>query len=279
MRGCELGDLRGCWRAAVLAVDDAAGIWGRVVPSIAEHCLAGDAASCHALASPIGHRHGAYRDAVALCKRGLGAACHATALAVTRGELLGDADALLDAGCKHGDTDACLDLWRESLTDARKLRAHDRARATAAVQCKAGFNQTCTLFDSSREVAPFETVEGFAALALERAQRGCARGLLPDCLTVAQLADGDLRDDALTVHCATRAIGCRALAELRGTDRLGGRDAMELGCQRGNDELCGKLVRGYRSKLWPEPVAGRGAAIAAWLCTDPRAPVCVAVTR
>jgi hypothetical protein len=99
---------------------------------------------------------------------------------------------------------------------------------------------------------------------------GCRAGLVGEC-SIFQRLDfrAEVRAEGLAKGCSLgQGNLCQALGMLAmlSTDPIGERDAREHGCQFGWDLSCMDLVRRYYQKDLPEPVPGRGADLADYLC-------------
>ncbi|MEJ7601442.1 MAG: hypothetical protein WKG01_26295 [Kofleriaceae bacterium] len=208
-----------------------------------------------------------------MCVAGLAAAC-AAALHPRRSNL--------QRACDLGDARACFDLWAADRHDRRcdaVLEArHARALERATAECTRGFPASCVLIwqlDPHAEVsiAP----RWLPQLRLEAAH-GCGLGLLAECELLAsfvsELAGGGanprLEAHAARQTCQLRGTRCEQLVTLHDTagrlpDRLALRDALEHACQHRDRTSCSRLSLLYLARDLPEPVAGRGHQLAAFL--------------
>jgi len=252
---CVHGDHRACWRAPLVA-------WGHFNEDAvhhcavlaAEQCLAGDATSCNALVyareSLVVLRETGRddREARALCDRGLGAACQVIGHGMFDiGAEADPGDVFAKRGCDLGDSLACSDVAVDG--DASY---HDRELAAAKAECARGIGRGCRVAAEQDDSLRARTAEVMIA--------GCRAGVVGECW------GWHVTDiESLRAGCAVDADACQQLAGSK-VDVNTKRDALEQACQYRNLDACVTLVNFYAFHEYPEPVAGREAALADYLC-------------
>jgi TPR repeat protein len=268
LEACRAGDRPSCWKAAAIPGGGVVEELDDVLARAGDHCLAGDEASCRAVGDARvvgrgGWSGDAREAAVDLCDRGLGSFCGVVGTsALTR-----DADRArwFERGCDHGHGDTCDRLRQQAETEgwpAEALAAiRERTRQVRAARCDQDTTRDCQVLANHGEV-PWTRVAELAAA-------GCALGLVGEC-DILHVSDVEpaLRERGLAAVCAARGVGCDALVAMR-SEPIGVRDALEHGCQLGDDRLCLELIQRYRRDELPEPVTGRAADLVEHLCAQP----------
>jgi len=224
-------------------------------------CLANNADACRLFDSDLARIPSSYSDVDAACGRGLASACYAASFVNTRNGVvapLSPAEMLRleKQACDLGEPRSCKGA-QDDLVEAKAPAAEIEQLATkrlaaAEQRCARGYATSCWAI-------PHNDKRTQAA-----ATDGCMRGFLDEC--EAPVEDDAASDKLWARVCSMTGRACSPLANGR-ADALAKRDALEHGCQFADVEQCVKLVLGYRSKAYPEPVPGRGAALATYLCT------------
>lgn len=138
-------------------------------------------------------------------------------------------------------------------------RSPQTAECVTALQreCKDGFRISCV----SLLVADDKYDDEIRPLYERFAAEDCHNDIADGCI---------LSLPALASRSCTLRNECFHLSlELEDHDPIGARNALERDCQYGQTKVaCGLLAHHYLHKDWPEPVAGRGAALWKWACAS-----------
>lgn len=217
-----------------------------------------------------------FSNARALCQRGLPDACYAASRDQVRPE---EREAFRDLSCELGDPNGCFHQYMslEYLGTAPAMAVLAKQRKGEVARCARGSGAPCYFllkdarceprFDGACASTPLDAHESELAMRAESTMtEGCNRGYLHECW-LPLLAKPSLK---LLPKACMNGRNCSELVELLRSE--GGaatelRDALEHGCQFGDNELCVALVNGYRAKEFPEPVVGRERALTTYICS------------
>lgn len=234
---------------------------------LVKQCMSNVEDACRAFDGDLGELVTDYSgNTEELCQKGFARACYAfsqwdPAKQRQRSQLDPQMLTLLKKGCELGDPQSCtfaISLVSEQTTPNKDDLAWLTRQLQKSVsdRCGRGFAISCS-------EATHNQPRTAAAAAVN-----CARGYLEAC----SLPAGDTSvwlDKLWPQACAVDGVGCRDLADVT-SDGASKRDALEHGCQFGDTFVCSTLVDAYNAKTFAEPVPGRAAAIAKYLCaTDP----------
>jgi len=277
LKACKAGDKRSCWRAAVIKPPfEGVKIVQEGLVRAGRNCIAGDMPSCNALVYhrhelvPLPESYDAPRDTSAaqeLCKAGLAAACYALYAPDLLGERDGD-EAYVVRGCELGDSMSCYEVSFRASNQVETLERmkeyRQREDAAAKAECERGISRGC------RHLVYFDEIEKQKVTAI--LARACRDGSVDDCsgqgIDRVDRTHRALAIEVTRIACTTLGEDCERLAELVRDDPTAARDALEHGCQHRELGACAKLVTAYRDRSLAEPVEGRGAAIARYLCAQ-----------
>ncbi len=224
-------------------------------------CVAKNNDACRLFDGQVARSPASYPNSDAACGRGLASACDATSRANTNDGIVAprtpaDTLRLENKACDLGDPHGC-EVAHRDLVDAKAPAPQIeqllvKQQKAAAARCDRGYATSCSVIakNSKRTEAA--------------ATDGCTRGYLDECEL--PVDDAAVSDRLLARACSLTGRGCSSLADSR-TDPAKKRDALEHACQFFTVDECVKLVKGYRSKAYPEPVPARADAIVAYLCT------------
>lgn len=265
---CKDGDVSSCVWAASLSH----GVYARtdadtarlqaVIEVLAQRCLANDGDACRVFDGAIGESATDYAGGPdALCEKGLASACYASsqwdpAKQGKRNQLDPAMQPIVTKACDLGSPNACglaiiLEDGKSDPSESELARLRAKLKSNAAARCGRGHARSCSVLND----------EGKTAAA---AADGCPRGYLEECSQPAGTADAiGLR---WARACSLIGHNCRGLADFV-VDMTRKRDALEHGCQLGEPAVCLELVKGYQSKRYVEPVAGRAQALVGFLCS------------
>lgn len=258
LAACDRGDDRSCWIAGRLGTEEDV---QRVTAKLGKSCLAKPGLACRALKELLFAGFRDYPTAKAWCDKGLAAAC------LARGErnFPDDPHARTtepyERACTLGDSYSCHYITMGSKED------RERTLAAARIECDRGYPRGCAAIDDDVRMIAAAT-EGCQHDVIDECSylSACAREGCGTTVTIEALVP------ALRQQCLARATGmCEELAELHSKtgkqpDVAAMRDALELGCQLGEDALCLDLARRYAARELKEPVTGRGKDLATYLC-------------
>ncbi len=273
-QACKRGDPSSCWRYAAIG-----GHNNEIAMEAARHCLAGHRMSCRALASydllfSFDYEH-KFSEIQRMCHAGLIAACVRASIA-TLSDRPAEHRQWLQKACDLGGSASCqeaADFDKEAGKPENEVEAlYARALDHARVECDWGYARSCLRLKASQQGSR-ERVE-------ETALVGCRSGFSEDC-SIFRLLDlrPEMRAHGLAKGCSLgKGNLCEELARLR-TDPIEERDAREHGCQFGWKPSCLRLVRQYYWKELPEPVPGRGADLADYLCKEHQEAEACALVR
>lgn len=172
---------------------------------------------------------------------------------------------------QHKEPDRSIPGWAGRAYECEERSCRDALRQ----ECAAGLAISCRVLLAPAEAtrSPEERAPTVSLMA-----EGCRAGLLDECgwlvILSADLAHHRL---ASAQHCrfAARCVGM-TMAPLGGP--LERRNAYERTCQYGSgidqENACMELAFGYHMGRYPEPVPGRGRALAVWNCRDATALAC-----
>lgn len=199
-----------------------------------------------------------FEDVGAVCKAGLLVACDALAHRLAPAP---EAWRLYEQSCNAGDWDACGSLevnYRYEERPQHEIEeVHTKGKVAARAACALG--QPIACLNSTQLLTGDEYTRAEHLAAPMIAQR-CPRGYLMECSYL------DEDDRWLALRCSQTGVDCDGVADARRDKPLLERDALETGCQFQNLDLCVQLVKGYRDRRFPEPIAGRADALAKYLC-------------
>lgn len=228
--------------------------WEPVRTAYREACHAGDHRACRmvvALRDPGGTRDGSVDNELARdCRQGDSSSCRAmTVITETRDAMPGE----------WARWRAC----REHRPECSSRALHDECATERSPE-------SCRL---SRDI---EHETDKLAVRFEMYQRiaGCFEGLVDDCVAAVREVTFE---DAAAEACRLSFQHCE---DVRTSTSLARRDLLERWCQvqRDGPESCRTLVAGYVAREFPEPIAGRAAALHDWLCRRGHQP-CVPLAR
>lgn len=265
---CKLGDVRSCWWAVELPDHATLPDAHAMATVLAKSCLRGEAKSCHALSSDSFRESALSSDqnaeqTFAMCEQGLAAACYAAGHRIN--DHRSTRRSWMKKGCELGDSQSCAEVAKldaEAGKPAVDIEASLRVAAERAEdECGRGITSSCFYLVREKKESPQR---------LELAARaGCEEGILGDCsalLLVEPIAPANAAF-AARQQCTLQGKGCGMLASVAsGPEEI--RDAFEHGCQLQDYADCMQLVKRYRAHELEEPVPGRSADLASYLCTS-----------
>lgn len=185
------------------------------------------------------------------------------------------AAAMVRRNCLAGDQMSCRALpWNSDLRPSKQFRGwagrwsrcyRPECQEDLRQECAEGFAASCWRISNPSDDE--------RARAASLAREGCREGILEECRGLFQLPGRDRPSSELEFaagqFCRLTAI-CERAVSLYEHEPIKQRDALERTCQYGpkvdNIIACDTLADGYRDRLYPEPVPGRGRALAEWRC-------------
>jgi hypothetical protein len=265
---CKDGDVSSCvWAASlshglrVKSEVDAARLRSAVAV-LAQRCLAKDVDACRAFDGIVGESANEYVGSPdELCSKGFASACYASSQwdAKTQGarnQTDPEMQTMVAKACDLGSAHACdfaidLENGKSSPSESELARFRTKLQENAVARCARGYARSCA--------KTHDEVKTAAAAA-----EGCPRGYLEECDLPSGAAD--VIGQRWARACSLIGRDCDGLAEFA-VDLTKKRDALEHGCQLGDAYVCVKLVKGYQTKKYVEPVPGRTQALVGFLCS------------